>query len=51
VRGGAKALGLSRDKLRQYTEGHKTVPEYLWLALERLITIKEQGHVDDNDVG
>lgn len=36
VRAAARALGLSRDKLRQYTEGRTPVPAWLWLAAERL---------------
>lgn len=51
VRAGARALGVSRDKLRHYTEGHLPVPQYLWLALGYLGDKREldDANITDTD--
>lgn len=41
IRGGARRLGLTRGRLREYTEGRVPIPQYIWLAAERLAETQE----------
>lgn len=49
IRGSARALGVSRGRLREYTEGKSPIPQYIWLAAEHLAERKEQEDAERTD--